>query len=105
MVADVVQDDARIQAALTELREMIEAKFPTATFHAYQGEDPEGTYLEAIVDVEDTDDVIDVFLDRLVDMQIEERLPVYVVPVRTPERVARLVAEAEQRRKQAAAAK
>jgi len=62
-------------------------------------------YLRAIVDVDDTNDVMDVFIDRLVDMQVEERLPVYVVPVHTPERVARLVAEAERRREQTAASK
>ncbi len=62
-------------------------------------------YLEAMVDVEDLNDMLDVFIDRLVDMQIEERLPVYVVPVRTPERVARLVAEATRRREQTAASK
>lgn len=105
MVADLVKDDTRIQAALAELRGMIKAAFPTATFQMYRGEDPGGTYLQATVDVEDTDDVIDVFIDRLVDMQIEERLPVYVVPVHTPERVALLVAEAERRRKQSAPAK
>ncbi len=105
MVADLVQDDARIQAALAELRGMIEAEFPTATFQIYRGEDHEGTYLQATVDVDDTDDVIDVFIDRLVDMQIEERLPVYVVPVHTPERVDRLIAEAARRRAQTAASK
>jgi len=50
-------------------------------------------------------DPLDVFIDRLIDMQVEERLPVYVVPVHTPERVACLVAEAEWRREQAAPAK
>ncbi len=62
-------------------------------------------YLEAMVDVEDLNDMLDVFIDRLVDMQIEERLPVYVVPVRTPERVDRLIAEVTRRREQAALAK
>jgi len=88
-----------------EMQEMIKAAYPTTTFQIYRGEDPEGVYLRAIVDVDDTNDVMDVFIDRLVDMQVEERLPVYVVPVHTPERVARLVAEAERRREQTAASK
>jgi len=85
------------------MQETIKANFSTATFEIYRGEDPDGMYLEATVDVDDTDEVIDVFIDRLVDMQIEERLPVYVIPIHTPERVARLVAEAEQRRERVAA--
>jgi hypothetical protein len=36
----------------------------------------------ATVDVEDTDAVVDVYIDRLVTLQIEEGLPVYVVPLR-----------------------
>ncbi len=100
-----VWDSERIQAALAEMQGMIKAVYPTTIFQIYRGEDPNGVYLRAIVDVEDTDDVIDVFIDRLVDIQIEERLPVYVIPVHTPERVGRLVAEAERRREQAAPAK
>jgi len=100
-----VWDSERIQAALAEMQGMIKAVYPTTTFQIYRGEDPNGVYLRAIVDVEDTDDVIDVFIDRLVDIQIEERLPVYVIPVHTPERVARLVAEAGRRREQVVASK
>ena len=95
----LVWDNERIQAARAEMRGMIQAVFPTTTFQVYRGEDPHGVYLRAIVDVEDTDDVIDVFIDRLVDIQVEERLPLYVIPMHTPERVARLVAEAERRRR------
>ncbi|HET8629111.1 MAG TPA: hypothetical protein VFL91_16940 [Thermomicrobiales bacterium] len=72
--------DPRIQAALTELRELILRRFPTATFTVYRGEDPGGIYLTPIVDVEDLDEVAEVFTDRLLDIQIEEGLPVYVVP-------------------------
>ena len=100
-----VWDSKRIRAALAEMREMIKAAYPTTTFQTYRGEDPDGVYLQAIVDVDDTNDVMDVYIDRLVDIQVEERLPVYVIPAHTPERVAQLVTEAEQRRKQASAAK
>jgi hypothetical protein len=37
--------------------------------------------------VEDLDAVIAVFLDRLIDMQVEQGLPVYVVPAQPIERV------------------
>lgn len=79
--------DPRIQAALAELRERILQRFPEATFTVSRGEDPEGIYLKPIVDVADVDEVADVFTDRLIDLQVEEGLPVYVVPVQPLARV------------------
>jgi hypothetical protein len=79
--------DPRIQAALAELRETILRHFPEATFSVTLGEDPVGIYLNPVVDVEDLDEVADVFTDRLVDMQVEEGLPIYVIPLPPPERV------------------
>ena len=72
----------RVESALSELRELIEAEYPAATFEVSSGEDPEGIYLIATVDVQDTDSVVDVVIERLLELQIEERLPVYVVPLR-----------------------
>jgi len=82
------QEGDRIQDALVELQGLIGAAFPEAAFTIYPGHDPEGIYLEALVDVEDMNDVLDVFIDRLVDLQVEDRLPVYVIPIRPPDRVA-----------------
>ncbi len=73
------EHDPRIRAALAELRGLIAARYPDATFAVYRGEDPEGLRLAATVDVEDLDEVMDVFLARLVDLQVEEGLPVFVV--------------------------
>ncbi|HEX5501986.1 MAG TPA: hypothetical protein VFW96_05155 [Thermomicrobiales bacterium] len=72
------ESDPRIQAALAELQALIAARYPAAVFSVYRGEDPEGIYLKAIVDVADLDEVADVFMDRLVDLQVEGGLPVYV---------------------------
>lgn len=77
--------DPRILAAFDELRGLIADRFPTAVFCVGMGEDPDGVYLRAVVDVEDRGDVVDVFLDRLVDHQLDEGLPLYVVIGRTPE--------------------
>jgi len=52
-----------------------------------EGFDPQGIYLVATVDVADTDEVIGVVGDRLVDRQVEEGLPIYVAPPRPVERV------------------
>lgn len=80
--------DSKMQVAVTELQELIRSHYPSTTFTVGEADDPEGVYMRAIVDVDDTDDVIAVFLDRLVDLQVKNELPIYVVPVRTPERIA-----------------
>ncbi len=70
-----VESEPRIQAALEELRGIIGRHFPTATFTVTRGEDPTGIDPTPVVDVEDLDEVTDVFLDRLIELQVEEGLP------------------------------
>lgn len=41
--------------------------------------DPDAVRQVAVVDTDDLDAVTDVFIDRVVDRQVEERLPVMVV--------------------------
>lgn len=89
-------NDPRIQAALAELRELILTHFPDATFTVTRGEDPEGIYLTPTVDVDDLSDVIDVFIERLVDFQVDEGLPINVVPDQPLERVIALLRKKEQ---------
>ena len=86
--------DPRIQAAIAELRGTIQARYPAATFSVFRGlgDDVEGDYLETTVDLEDTDEVVDLVIDRLVDLQVEEGLPIRVLPVRPPERIAAMLA-------------
>jgi hypothetical protein len=82
----------RMEDALDELRALIASRYPEATFSVSVGEDPDGIYLTATVDVEDMDEVVDVFLDRMVDLQIEEELPIFVVAVRPLVRNAEILA-------------
>lgn len=82
----------RMEEAVTELIALIRGRFPEATFAIGHGEDPDGIYLTAMVDVDDRGEVIDVFIERLIDLQLEEGLPLFVAPVRTPERNAALLA-------------
>jgi hypothetical protein len=77
----------RLEAALGELQGLIAARFPGARFAMEPGEDPPGIYLVATVDVADTDEVLDAVGDRLLALQVEEGLPVYVAPLRPAERV------------------
>lgn len=75
------ENDPRIQAALAELRALILRHFPDTTFIVHRGEEPVvGIYLRPIVDVEDLDEVGELVTPRLVDMQVEEGLPIYVFP-------------------------
>lgn len=87
------ENDPRIQAALDELRTMILRPFPAATFSVRHGEDPDALWLEACIDVDDPDIMLDTVLDRLVDMHIEA-LPVYVMSTQPLERHQRIYREA-----------
>jgi hypothetical protein len=76
------------RAALEDLQAMIRRRYPTACFAIAQGEDPEGFYLRATVDLADVDEVVDQgLLDRLFEFQVEQGLPVYVIPLQPIERV------------------
>jgi hypothetical protein len=85
----------RMEDALEELKRLISERFPHATFVVEEGVDPEGIYLVTTVDVADTDAVIELVGDRLVELQVEEGLPVYVTPLRPIERVVAQLRERE----------
>ena len=79
----------RMQSALSELQELIHTQHPTATFEVTRAEDdPNSIHLQATVDVDDPDQVLDLVIDRVLEFQVEERLPVHVIPLRPLERVA-----------------
>ncbi|SRR6266496_1873766 len=80
--------DERVQAAIAELQSTIASRYPTATFSVSRGHDePENIHLTVVADVDDTDEVLDFVIDRVVELQVDERIPVHVIPVRTPERI------------------
>jgi hypothetical protein len=78
----------QIQGAVEELRTLIAARYPGTRFDVFERADPEGVRLQATVDVEDTDEVMDVVMDALYDIQVERGLPVYVVTEQPLPRVA-----------------
>jgi hypothetical protein len=63
-----------------------------------EADDPDGVYMRAIVDVDDTDEVTEFFIDRLVDLQVEENPLISVITVRTPERIAAAIERAGRNR-------
>lgn len=77
----------RIAEVLAEFHETIARHYPEATFEVQRGENPLDIYLVATVDVEDTDEVFSLVRDRMVDVQIDEGLPVYVTVLPPIERV------------------
>ena len=66
---------------------------PETAFTVAVGEDPEGVHLTATVDLDHPDEVMDLVVNRLLELQIDEALPVYLIPIRIPGRVAAMLAE------------
>jgi hypothetical protein len=79
-----------MEEAVQELKGLITTRFPQATFVVEEGADPKGIYLVTTVDIADTDEVIDLVGDRLLELQVDEGLPLYVTPLRP---LARVVAD------------
>ena len=83
--------DACRREAISELTSLIRSRYPTAAFDVSPDpDDPDLTLLWATVDVDDTDEVLDLVMERALQLQVDEGVPVYVVPIRTPERSAKL---------------
>ena len=96
--------DPRMNRALSELIDIVRRGHPDATFDVVLAEDDADTvHLLARVDFDDPEVVADLVMDRMLDMQVEEGLPVYVIPLRTPERIAAL-REAQKRHSSARSA-
>ncbi len=75
---------ARIQEALAELEHLISEHYPEAEFRVRRGiDDPREWWLDVTVDLEDTKEVTDLVIDRLFTYEVEQRLPVYVLPLRS----------------------
>ena len=80
--------DPRVQRALDEIRGVIAQRYPSATFEVTRDVDePENIDLVTTVDLDDPDEVLDLVIDQLVDFQVEQRIPLHVVPIRTPDRI------------------
>jgi hypothetical protein len=82
----------RMKAAIAELTTLIRDRYPGTVFTIEVGEHQDVVFVTAVVDVDDPDEVVDCFIDRAVTMQVDEGLPLLVIPVRTPARDAKLLA-------------
>src|SRR5713101_8412449 len=80
--------DSRTQGAIDEMRQRILQRYPSAQFAVTRSQDePENIHLITAVDLDDPDEVLDLVLERLIELEVEERIPLYVIPVRTSERI------------------
>jgi hypothetical protein len=80
--------DPTVQRALEELKTLILQRYPQAQFRVSRGQDdPAAIHLIATVDVDDTDEVADLVIDREMALQIDEGLPIFVIPIQPIERV------------------
>lgn len=79
--------DPRMEEALAELKDLVLRRYPAATFEVGRGQnEAETVHLITTVDVEDPDEVLDVVIDRVLELQIEDGLPVHLIPIRPLER-------------------
>jgi hypothetical protein len=83
--------DPQMNSAIDELVALVRRRYPNASFEVAPAEDDAGiVHLYARVDVEDPEEVADLTMDRMLEMQVEDGLPIYLIPLRTPERIAAL---------------
>lgn len=73
----------RMQHAIIELTERVRQRYPEATFRVARNiEEPRHVHLIVTVDVDDTDAVLDTVIDRVLELRLDDGLPVHVIPVR-----------------------
>ncbi|MGI8968819.1 MAG: hypothetical protein ACR2GA_06920 [Chloroflexota bacterium] len=90
--------DPSRQQAVEELTKLVGAHFSLRDVAVVPGEDnPDATHVIATVDIDDPDEVADLVMERMLEIQLDEGIPVYVIPIRTPERVTKLLQQQHRR--------
>jgi ethanolamine utilization protein EutQ (cupin superfamily) len=68
-----------VRAAVTELKGIIRHTYPEARFEVVVGHEPLGVYVTTMVDEEDTERVSELYMDRILEFQVDKRIPIYVL--------------------------
>jgi len=90
--------EPRRHNAIQELTELVKQHYPTASFAVVPAEDdPDATHIITTVDLDDPDEVVDLVIDRMLELQIDGGIPVHLIPIRTPERTASLLNQQHRR--------
>jgi len=80
-----VDDEA--MTYVEELKRLILSRHPEATFELRPGGDnPTAIFLDTYVDLDDPFKVLDEISDRVVDIQVDQGIPLHVLPLRTAAR-------------------
>src|SRR5215207_8782291 len=84
--------EPKTQAAVDELAGLIVEHHPSAQFRVSRHPEESGmVLLDAIVDVDDTEAVLDLVFERMEQLRLDEGVPILVIPLRTSDRVAKLL--------------
>jgi hypothetical protein len=79
-----------MERAIEEVTGVIRRTYPEAEFEISRGiDEPDQILVWATVDIDDLDEVLELVLDRLVELEVEEGIPLYVIPEHSPERILR----------------
>jgi hypothetical protein len=81
MISDYLLNDPRMHAAIEEFTSMIADRYPSATLRTYVNEEPVGVFLHAAGDIDDPDEVMDWVIHRVVEIQVDDDISRYVLPV------------------------
>lgn len=90
MISYLERVDPCMQRVIDEMVELISGKYPETTCVLESGSEWGQVFLYAEVDVDDPDEVVDLFIDRLVTIHVDEGIQLHFLPRRTPEREAAL---------------
>ena len=73
-------DHPRMVPAIAELSNLVRARFPNAKIEAYTSYEPILGVTLAVTADANLDEIIDSVIERMVDMQLEEGLPIHISP-------------------------
>jgi hypothetical protein len=73
----------RIAEVIEEFKQLVLDRYPEAEFEVTRGDDPPGIHVWATVNTDDLWEVIEYVSPRVVDVQVDEGLPVYLFPTRS----------------------
>jgi hypothetical protein len=76
------RNNLRLLEASGELEKRIQKAYPNARFSRLWFDDPEGLQLQVVIPITDPEEVFNLVCDELLHYQIEEGLPLYLIPLR-----------------------
>ena len=83
-MSDQLGLDSRTHEAVSELKAVISSRYPDARFELTRAsDDPTNYNLVVTVENVDPDDVGDLVIERVVEMRVEESIPIHIMPIQS----------------------